>query len=122
MCIHCHQRQDPNIIIQQLKAGILNPQFEKWNTTSLSHVLLSIRGLDGDEGHATGLILADMFCKWYGGWSNGLWEYFMTYSPPYGIEAFPKYSEIKKMIDNAKIYYENNKHLKREEMINDMHN
>lgn len=119
MCILCHQR-NPEINIQQLKNGILNPHFEEWNTTSLSHVLLSIRGLDGAEGHKLGKKLAEMFYEWYGGWSKGLWQHFTTYFPPHGCEEFPKYSEIRKMIDNAELYYLMNKHMTREQMIADI--
>lgn len=118
MCLRCHMSMSPETAVKSLKKYIENPRFEKWTTTSFHHILLHIRGLDGDEAHDLACQLIEMFFNWYLGWSNGLWQMFYSYNPCLG--TFPHSDEMRKMVNEAKQFYQEYKGKTREEMINIM--
>lgn len=110
MCRQCHSTFTDEQILAQLRESIDDPKYELWNTTSLSHMLICIEGHNGAEAHELGLKLANGFCDWYLGMTNGAWEYVTTYMPSNGIESFPHSTEIRAMIDAAVDTYENGVH------------
>ena len=112
MCLQCHPKSNENALLE-LQEIIKNSQFEKWNPASLNHVLLFICGLNGKECHDLGCELAEMFFKWYLGYTYGLWQVFFTYSK--SIFLFPHSSVIREQINSAKQFYDTNKHKSCEE-------
>jgi hypothetical protein len=102
MCRQCHSGLSDETVKAQLQESLDNPQFEKWNTTSLSHILIAAEGVNGPEVRVIALELAEKFYQWFLGPTNGTWEYAFTYVPENGLEAFPHSSEIRKMIDEAR--------------------
>ena len=102
MCRQCHAGLSDETVKTQLQESLDNPQFEKWNTTSLSHILIAAEGENGPEARAIALELAEKFYNWFLGPSNGAWQYVLTYTPNSGLEPFPHSSEIRKMIDEAR--------------------
>jgi hypothetical protein len=108
MCRQCHSGLSDETVIAQLKEALENPQYEKWNTTSLSHMIIAIEGTNGAEAHDLGLQLAEGFLEWFLGSTNGAWEMVQTYIPKSGFEQFPHSTEIRMMIDDAKDVYEKN--------------
>lgn len=116
MCLQCHEHISDDELVEQLKDSIKNPQFEKWNTTALSHVCIAIRGANGPEAHELALIDANNFYTWFLGATGGWWQYFSTYQPKSGLEPFPDSSAIRKHIDDSNQFYRDNKHLTRDEI------
>ena len=122
-----------------LKSALNKGEYDEWNTTSLSHILLSIRGLDmetscphvpsgpadglrthsssDDEAHRFTNLLAENFLNWYRGRSYGCWEYFYRYTPRTGLEPFPSSTKIRAMITEANKFYTENKDKTRDEKI-----
>ena len=105
MCGQCHQALSDETVIQQWKEALENPRFERWNTTSFSHLLITIRGANGEEAHKLGVELGEKFYKWFVGPSEGLWEYFVSYHPQFGLEPFPSIQEVRKELDDAFTFY-----------------
>lgn len=106
MCRQCHSQLSDETILTQLTEALKNPEYEKWNTTSLSHICIAIEGANGKEAHDLGVQLAEGFYTWFLGSTNGVWESLYRYQPATGLEPFPHSSEIRKMIDDAKALYE----------------
>lgn len=103
MCKNCHIKLSNNFVIEQIKESIENPHFEQWNTTSIDYMLLSLRGLNGEEAHNLSKILIEMFYEWYLGSTQGLWQNFYQYKT--GLFPFPHSKELRKMIDDAEEFY-----------------
>lgn len=102
MCGQCHQALSDETVIQQWKEALENPEFEKWNLTSFNHVLITIRGANGEEGHKLGVQLGEKFYNWFVGYW-GLWEYFGAY------QSFPSIQQVREQLDTACDYYKQNK-------------
>jgi len=60
MCLQCHLGFSKDEIVEQFK----NPQFEKWNDCSLSHLIISGTGYDGIEARKLALNLFDQYLKY----------------------------------------------------------
>lgn len=120
MCLYCHLGETSESSVRSLRNALENPEFEIWNTTSLSHVLLAVRGLDGSEAHELGCQLIEQFYDWFLGKTNGYWEYFTNYFPSHGFEPFPTIKEIRQMIDEAYEFYEKHHDKTRDEMIQEL--
>lgn len=106
MCRKCHGALSDELVIAQLEESLPNPQYERWNTTSLSHMIIAIEGTNGPKAHDLALELANGFYNWYLGPSNGAWEYVSSYTPKHSLEPFPSSTEIREMIDDAQAEYE----------------
>lgn len=117
MCFQCHTNLDDIAVKEQLETEIREKQFKRWNTTSFSHCLLAVMGLNGHDVHDTALTLVEMFYIWYNGVTCGAWEYVMTYNPSRGLEPFPRVADMRKQIDSAIQFYQSHKHLNRDELI-----
>jgi hypothetical protein len=95
-----------------LEHGLKYPQYEVWNTASLSNALNAIKGKYGSKGHNLGIQLCEGFLSWYIGKTFGLWEYVTSYvsSTETGNvkKEFPSSVEIRKQIDDAINEYNEN--------------
>ena len=49
MCRSCHDSLSDAIIKKQLEDALIDPKFEVWNSTSLSHIMLAMSGYNGYE-------------------------------------------------------------------------
>ena len=74
MCLECHSKLSDEQVIRMWEAVLDNPRFETWNTTSWSHLLLTISGINGDTAHKIGLKVGWQFYNWFLGRSYGLWQ------------------------------------------------
>jgi hypothetical protein len=102
MCRQCHAGLSDETVKTQLQESLDNPEFEKWSTTSLSHVLIAAEGTNGPEARVLALELAENFYAWFLGQTNGAWQVLSSYTPNSGLEPFPHSSEIRRMIDDAR--------------------
>ena len=48
MCYKCHQELSNETIKEQLMNTIITKNFDQWNTTSISHMLIIGSGLNGN--------------------------------------------------------------------------
>lgn len=64
MCLKCHQGLSDEYVLQSSLDSLSNPQFEKWNTTSLSHLFIEISGVNGEECSQLGLQLLDNYIQY----------------------------------------------------------
>ena len=64
MCGQCHQGMPDDVVVQQLKDALKNPQYEMWNSTSLSHMSLAAMGVNGVEASRLGRNLLVRYIKW----------------------------------------------------------
>ncbi len=95
-------------IVRELRDTLNDPQFERWNTTSLGGILNSVRGYDGDVAHNLASRVAEAFYLWFLGPTNGAWQ---DVSGPYNpcLFPFPHSTVIRTTIDDAERTYEENK-------------
>ena len=49
MCLLCHQNMSDETIKQQILESLEDPKFEVWNSTSISHLTISLCGFNGYE-------------------------------------------------------------------------
>jgi len=47
MCLDCHNNLSDDQIQKQLENALRNPQFEKWNSTSVNHMKIAASGHNG---------------------------------------------------------------------------
>lgn len=64
MCLKCHKGLSSEIVTKQLKDSLDNPQFEKWNETSISHLCLAYIGINGEEAKNYAKQLLDNYVSW----------------------------------------------------------
>ena len=86
-------------ITGQLRETTRDPQFNKWNTTSVSHVAIAATGHNGEEARKLGLDLLLKFIEWRRTKPDG-------YMPESGIESmFTVYDleRIYKIADEKKL-------------------
>lgn len=50
MCLKCHGGLSDETVIEQLSESLTNPQYEKWNETSISHLCIAYMGMNGQKG------------------------------------------------------------------------
>lgn len=93
MCLSCHQGLSDDVIKQQLTDSLVNPKYEVWNSTSLSHIRISMTGINGKEVQEVATKLYEAYIQWaeeqnpiFGKYGNG----FMLTGPPPPI-SFEKY-------------------------------
>jgi hypothetical protein len=119
MCLQCHESlyPDNDTLLIELNKYITYPQFSIWTTTSLSHILFTVSGLNGENCHDLGNEIVEMFYKWYLGKTNGLWQLFITCFPKNRVSPFPHSSKIREQINDANKFYNENKNRSRKEMV-----
>lgn len=64
MCLSCHQGLPDETVLKQLNDAIIRPEFDKWNTTSVSHIILAAIGLNGPEARFSAIKLLGQFILW----------------------------------------------------------
>lgn len=80
MCFQCHMGLTDEQITNQLRETVENPSFEKWNTTSVSHLAIAATGHNGEPARQLGLELLLKFIEWRRTKPDG-------YMPESGIES-----------------------------------
>lgn len=66
MCLTCHSMNN-SVVLQQLQNSVDNPEFQKWNWTSFSHLSLSFLGINGEEAKILSKKLFEMYIEWSSG-------------------------------------------------------
>jgi hypothetical protein len=64
MCIQCHQLLSDETILRQLTEELATPNFEVWNGTSISHLVLAVTGVNGTETQDLAINLIDQYQQW----------------------------------------------------------
>ena len=64
MCIKCHQGLSNETIRQQMNDALENPFFEKWNSTSVSHLFITYSGVNGSEAQEVAGQLLQNLIHW----------------------------------------------------------
>jgi len=80
MCFQCHMGLTDEQITRQLRVSLDDPHFDKWNTTSVSHVAIAGTGHNGEKARELGLELMQKFIEWRRTKPDG-------YMPDSGIES-----------------------------------
>lgn len=62
MCLTCH-KLNSEVTEEQLTRALTDPNFDKWNTCSVSHLLISNSGYDGEANKKKAGILLDKYKK-----------------------------------------------------------
>lgn len=114
MCLQCHAGLSEADVIASLRDGIANPEYEKWNTTSFGHTLISVKGVDGLDAQALAKELIEGFYRWFLGRTWGLWQYFYRYNPC--LQYFPHSAVLRANIDEAESFYRTHEDLSREDI------
>lgn len=100
MCIDCHKNQSDEDMIDQHRKRIDDPQFERWNSMSLSHLFITALGFNGREGQTICIKIIDNLREWIA--AGGETKSSITSYPP-------TLDSMDKMIDYIKKYYETEK-------------
>jgi len=64
MCIMCHFSCSVEKTLEDLESEIKSPKFEVWNSASISHLLISITGIDGPRVKELALELMERYIVW----------------------------------------------------------
>lgn len=64
MCPRCHTGISDEDALRQLNDIFANPQFDKWNETSLSHLAICLSGYNGDMVSKLANQLFDNYIEW----------------------------------------------------------
>ena len=105
-------RLSDETVLKQLQETLNNPQFDKWNGTSLSHVLLAYSGLNGKKVHIVAKQLLDKFYNWYNGSTFGLWRYLYK-----NYKGFPYSHQIAQQMNNTLYFYKKYGHLSKHDIL-----
>ena len=64
MCLSCHFKMSVDKVLADWADSIKNPRYELWNSTSLSHLYISLSGVDGPEVREHTYKVAREFIEW----------------------------------------------------------
>lgn len=64
MCLQCHKNFPDAYVLEDMKENKENPQYEKWNTTSLSHCIIIALGANGKEAQKICREILDNYISW----------------------------------------------------------
>ena len=64
MCIKCHQGIPDDQVLQMVKQSLIDPHFEKWNDTSISHLAIGATGYNGEEVRELSNRLINNYITW----------------------------------------------------------
>ena len=98
MC-DCHHVLDNDTVVKQLTNALQHCEYADWNSTSLSHLLMIVRGCNGSEAHSLALQLVEKFYIWY--------EIAEPIYASHNMSVFAPRSSIRTMIDEACNVYKN---------------
>lgn len=94
MCRECHSAFTDEDVVKQLKKIVDNPQYEKWNTTSISHIAIAASGENGDEARTLGLKLLRDYTQWRKSKPN-------DYMPEHGMETMFIVSDLNEIYERC---------------------
>ena len=101
MCFECHGDTEANNL-NRLK-NIKKEDYAKFNSTSISHILIHLSGADGENVHDIAAHVISDYLKWYIGWSYGLWQFFKN--PHDSMFSMPYTFELEKWIIETEQFY-----------------
>ena len=93
----CHATMSKETLLSQLQESLNNPQYERWNTTSVDHILLSLEGNDDEKCQRLALEILEGFLVWY---KNNKYD---RYYPDHGLQAMYSYSCLENIYNAAKV-------------------
>jgi len=64
MCYQCHSKLSDENVNKTLKSALENPEFEKWNNTSISHLCITSLGFNGEEARLLSNQLFEEYITW----------------------------------------------------------
>lgn len=64
MCLQCNLAMSDERVIEDLKECIQNPQYELWNSCSLSHLFIDASGIHGAEARKLSMQLLEGYCAY----------------------------------------------------------
>lgn len=64
MCRYCHQKISDKTILETCHRALVDPKFDRWNTTSLSHMYITASGYNGKEAQELARQLLQNFIDW----------------------------------------------------------
>jgi len=83
-----------DLYIRKLEDHLLNPHFEKWNGTSLDHVLYDVRGMNGHKCHELATQQLSEFLEWY-----------KDKTITQGLFPFPTHARVESLLTDAVAFY-----------------
>ena len=92
MCRNCHDNIPDEEILKQLKEAEKNPEFDEWNTTSVSHLLVEIEHNKKETKDICNRILDDFEIY--------LQSKPYKYMPKNGLEPMVSVNELKRLRNN----------------------
>lgn len=96
MCLLCHSSISDDEMLRSLKETPYPEMFNRWNTTSVSHISLAAAGMNGVEVRNEALLVLDRFLEWYRENKQD------GYMPDTGLESMYPVSEITRFIECLK--------------------
>ncbi len=90
MCRECHNNFTNGEVVRQLQLVVRNPDFEMWNTTSVSHLLIAASGRNGTHASNLANTLLDNFEIFLQGKPN-------KYLPRTGLEPMYSIAELQQL-------------------------
>jgi len=72
MCLQCHQQIPDEVVVKQMKEAVENPQYEKWNVTSISHISIAAMGTNGEDAKKLARELLDKYIEWKNNHKNDM--------------------------------------------------
>lgn len=64
MCLQCHKNLSDANILAQMQDRLVNPKFEQFNDTSISHIIITYWGVNGDEASGLAKKVLDNYIVW----------------------------------------------------------
>ena len=64
MCLKCHNNLDAKYVLKMLIDTLENPSFDKWNTTSLNHTVISALGNESLQCRKLAIELLEKFIEY----------------------------------------------------------
>lgn len=64
MCLRCHSHIPTEEIVRQLKSSLEEPQYDKWNSTSINHCVIAAYGFNGKEASDIAVAILQNFSKY----------------------------------------------------------
>jgi len=98
MCNQCHQKVADVNVLEQWTEALENPQFERWNSTSLNHLYLTCYGVNGLKAQTVALKLLANFIEW-GKTSDNYGAGFVLEAAPVITWVEAMYYDLKELAD-----------------------
>ena len=89
--------------------------FGEFNSTSISHLLITLSGYNGQEAHDLALPILNDYYNWYVGRSMGLWQ--LWNNPRRRMFEMPYTWELRGWIDATEQLFQTHGHLCKPELL-----